>query len=379
MPIDLSQFTNRFTPRMQTMDNAMPTNTAPAGGGLTPEQISGARSWINQQYANSAPAGGFQFNGDFSIGGPGLSSPTDQRYLLGAAQAMGYDANDLSQILGSYDPNTIRTHIDSAFGDGGSINRAANTFAMDQGWTTPDELKQFMFANDVGNRNHDDYTGAAVNWAGGAGGGFALDQDYATQWQAPQGAGGGGRATGGSMGGQASGNPYLQFMSDNISQNFTNTLQNQWLPSIRSNSIAAGGLGGARQGIAEAGAIGQAGQGLSSALGQLWGGAYESGANRDLQRYSIDTSADLANQSFWGNYDLGSRGLDLQGIGLGAQIMNMGSQGPWSGVNNMGNLLNGVGNQNNTTTNGSQSGGGWGGLLGGALAGGTAARNWGWW
>lgn len=190
---------------------------------------------------------------------------------------------------------------------------------------------------------------------------------------------GGAGSGGGGTGSQNQGNPYLDAIAGNMGQQWTDTLMEQWLPAIRDNNINAGGYGGSGYDLAQGTAVGKAATGYAGALANLYGGAWENSQGRDLQRYGIDTSADLQNQNQWMNYDLGNQGLGLQGMGLGLQFLNAGAQGPWTGVNNMGNLLNGVGSQNGTTTSGGQQGGGWGGLLGGALTGASFGRQAGWW
>ena len=50
-------------------------------------------------------------------------------------------------------------------------------------------------------------------------------------------------------------NPYLAANANAITQQTTQNLQNNILPSINSGAMAAGGFGGSRQGIAQANAI----------------------------------------------------------------------------------------------------------------------------
>lgn len=124
----------------------------------------------------------------------------------------------------------------------------------------------------------------------------------------------GGRFGSGQGGGQGSsmsagvgGNPYLSAMAGGIADTMTRQFQQGIMPQIRNTAQAAGGLGGSRQGVAEGLAAQGLQQQLGSALTSLYGGAYESDANRGLQRYGIDTGAGVT-----------MRGQDLsQALGLG--------------------------------------------------------------
>jgi hypothetical protein len=136
---------------------------------------------------------------------------------------------------------------------------------------------------------------------------------------------------------------------------------------IRSNSVGVGGLGGARQGVAQGEAIGSAATGLAGATANLFGSNWNADQNRELQRYGYD-------QNFYTN----NRQLDQSGAQLGANMMGLANNGDWSGLNSANNIYGnytGFGN----TTNSSQSGGGWQGALGGAIGGATLGRNMGWW
>lgn len=106
-------------------------------------------------------------------------------------------------------------------------------------------------------------------------------------------------------------NPYLDQMEKALTEGSNKNLNENILPGINRSANAVGGYGGARQGLAQGNAIGTAQTGLNSAIANMRSGAYESAANRSLQ------SAALNNQSgqSWMNYDLGRRGLDLQGRG----------------------------------------------------------------
>lgn len=190
-----------------------------------------------------------------------------------------------------------------------------------------------------------------------------------------------------------SGNPYLSQMGDLITQRVSDNLNTNIMPGIRSNAIAAGGFGGSRQGVVEANAIKGANQSAADALTGMYFGDYTNQQNRDLQRYGMDQSYGLgmtnANNSFYN----ANRGMDLQQLQLGANLLNMGNQGylgqgsglyglgqtqqqaPWNVINNA-NAGLGQWSGYGTTTSANQ-GGGAQGMFGGALAGGQLGNLWG--
>lgn len=74
-----------------------------------------------------------------------------------------------------------------------------------------------------------------------------------------------------------------------------------------------------------------------------------------------------------------NRSLDLQQLGLGANIYDMGVKGGWAPLQTAGGLFNSTAGNNVTQTSGSNAGGGWSGAAGGLLAGGSLAQSAGWW
>src|SRR5574343_1433860 len=78
-------------------------------------------------------------------------------------------------------------------------------------------------------------------------------------------------------------NPYLGAQADAITQQATQNLQYNVLPTVNSGAVAAGGYGGSRQGIAQGLAMGQTQQGITNSLANLYGNAYESDMNRQNQ------------------------------------------------------------------------------------------------
>ena len=68
--------------------------------------------------------------------------------------------------------------------------------------------------------------------------------------------------------------PYLQQMGDMMAGTMTNNWQRKVQPQIASQSIAAGGYGGSRQGVAEANSANDLNMGIGSALANLYGQGY---------------------------------------------------------------------------------------------------------
>lgn len=105
-------------------------------------------------------------------------------------------------------------------------------------------------------------------------------------------------------------NPYLDQIADSITRHSRGALDEN-LAGIRDRSMAAGGYGGSRQGVAEGVAIGKSQEGLSDALGQLYFGDYTNQQNRDLQRYGMDQNFGLGMLNSDRSFELGSRSADL--------------------------------------------------------------------
>jgi hypothetical protein len=159
---------------------------------------------------------------------------------------------------------------------------------------------------------------------------------------------------------------------------------NQWLPSIQSNAVGSGGLGGSRQGVAQSGAIAQAGTGLANALAQSHYGQYNQDQSRNLQQYGMDQNynlglggLNLGYQNSRNNFYTAQRGLDQSGAQIGANIYNLGEQGQWSPYQNYANTLSPWSGFGTTTGNTSQ-GGGWQGAVGGGIAGLSFAHQMNW-
>lgn len=194
-------------------------------------------------------------------------------------------------------------------------------------------------------------------------------------------------------------NPWLKHQGQGI-RNQTNDMLGQGLLGIQGQSVASGGLGGSRQGVAQGTALGQASNFLSANLADLYGGAYENDANRNMQKYGIDTQSFLgqrgqdvtmrgqdfqnynqgmdrglqqyqADQNFWTQ----QRGQDLSQVGMGSDLITRGLNTQWLPMQNASDVYAKFAG-NGTTTNTAQSGGGWQGAIGGGLAGYQTGANW---
>lgn len=113
--------------------------------------------------------------------------------------------------------------------------------------------------------------------------------------------------------------PYLDQMAARIAQQSSQQLNEQVLPGIRSQSIASGGFGGSRQGIAEGLAMGRSQEALQGNLANLYNSDYQADRARALQKYGIDQQTGLG----YGQLDATNRGIDNQ-YSLG--LLNAGNQ-----------------------------------------------------
>lgn len=228
-------------------------------------------------------------------------------------------------------------------------------------------------------------------------------QPYLMGGGSPGGSAGGGSYGGGTTGGSASSsggsmsfnptmNPYLQQMGDMLTGTMTNNWQRKVQPQIASQSIAAGGYGGSRQGVAEANSANDLNMGIGSALANLYGQGYGQGLNYDLGQQNIG----LGQQ----NIGLGYANLDrninndnlnwqMQGANFGLNIydrlqqanqlgLQTGSQiqnTPWNYWQGFSNQANSIGQGYGTQTN-STGGNPFMGALGGAQLGNQIGQWW---
>jgi len=108
--------------------------------------------------------------------------------------------------------------------------------------------------------------------------------------------------------------PYLDQMASRITQQSGQALNEQALPGIRSQSVASGGYGGSRQGIAEGLAIGRSNEALQGTLANLYNTDYQADRGRALQQYGMDQQFNLGQ----GQLAAQNRGIDNQyTLGLG--------------------------------------------------------------
>jgi hypothetical protein len=201
-------------------------------------------------------------------------------------------------------------------------------------------------------------------------------------------------ATGGY--GEYSPSPYLQGQADDIGRR-TQDLLGQNNNQIRGSAIAAGGLGGGRQAIAEAGAASKAADYLQGNLAGLFGGDYQAQMGRGMQRYGIDRSTELGTLNSDRSFELGGRGLDLQdqgqqlgfygqqraqdqsGAALGASLYGQGINGQWNPIESANSILAPYAGNGTTTTSSGNGGANWQSILGGLGAGAQFGQNMKWW
>lgn len=224
----------------------------------TPEQYAGARQWAQGKSAAD---------------------------IFAKGNELGLGLNDYAQIFGA-SPEQIQSA--TGFGTAAGLRPDANTwtYGADNSWVRDSAIPQ-QGGNMGGVRG-----AAPVNMP---------------QWSNYQG---------------YEANPYLAQQAGAISQNATRALNEQMLPGVRSEAIAAGGFGGSRQGIAEGLAMGRTADAISGAVGNLYSTDYQNQMNRNLQRYQTDVGSALG----LGQLDATIRGIDNQyALGLGG--LNMQQRG----------------------------------------------------
>lgn len=121
-------------------------------------------------------------------------------------------------------------------------------------------------------------------------------------------------------------NPSTRAMGNEVTRQVNNNLQRNILPGIRGNAMAAGTVGGSRQGVAEGLATGEAMTGLAGALANLYGSQYNQDRSYGLQNDALDLNVYNANQNWMrqGQLDqlaaMGQIGsMNQQGIGVANQ------------------------------------------------------------
>jgi hypothetical protein len=173
-------------------------------------------------------------------------------------------------------------------------------------------------------------------------------------------------------------NPYMKAQADAMTQQVAQNFNQQIMPSIRRGSMATGGFGGSRQGIAEGMATQGAQQALSNSLAGLYGQGYRDDRTYDLGLGSLaaqNRGLDLQSQRLGG--DLFTQALN-NGIGVGNALYQSGQRemlAPWqNAINPYLNAINLLAGNSGTVSTGGQSGGGWTGALGGAISGAQLAK-----
>ncbi len=175
------------------------------------------------------------------------------------------------------------------------------------------------------------------------------------------------RPVGQSNAGQS--NPYLQDMARNITDQ-TNSMVQRQLGGINSAAVAAGGIGGSRQGLAQGTAIGDAARGLSGSLANLYGGQYNMDRSHQLASDTLALNEYNANQNWMrtGQQDqlnLYDRmlGWNQQGLANASNAYNQ-PLNYYSQFANIGGNLAGMGGSQNQTLQGNP----YLGMMGGWLA-----------
>jgi hypothetical protein len=180
-------------------------------------------------------------------------------------------------------------------------------------------------------------------------------------------------------------NPYLGGIADDITRRSQDAL-GQGLNQIRGGAIAAGGLGGGRQGVAEGIAVSRSNDNLTGQLAGLYGTDWNNSQNRDLTRYGMDQNYDrglgnlqLGNQGQMLNFYNQGRQLDQSGVALGANLYDRGTQGQWSPIENANSILTPYAGNGTTTINSGGGGNNWQQIAAGLGGGAQFGKSMGWW
>lgn len=293
---------------------------------LTPQQLAEAQDWIQSNgYGSFSPSGGFTLNGGTGeMAGWGI---------LGAAQSMGYGADDVSAITrGAFTPDQI-----------GSFQKQ---------YQPQIDTYQSVFEADRGRAMQPPAPAAPM---------------ASNQFNTPP--------TLGSGGGR---NPYLTGIADDITRRSQQALGRSF-NMMDSSAIGTGGYGGSRQGVAQGIATANANDALTGNLASLFSTDFNNQQNRDLQKYGIDTNAFLTNKGQDQSFYTSQRGQDLAQIGLGSQLESQALQNQWYPISQFANIVGNLSGQNTSTTNSTQTGGGALGTLGGLLGTAQLGTNLKWW
>lgn len=180
-------------------------------------------------------------------------------------------------------------------------------------------------------------------------------------------------------------NPYLSTMGANLTNEITSNFNRNVMPGMRSQMMAAGGIGGSREGVLQANALRDMNSTIGNALGNLYGQGYVQAGNQRLGEGNLqlgygNLDRNINNDNLNWQLQGANFGLGIQdrlnnsnaiGLGAGQAIQDT----PLNYYNNFADRANAIGQGFAST---SQSGGG-GSALTGALGGaqlGNQIGNW---
>ena len=181
-------------------------------------------------------------------------------------------------------------------------------------------------------------------------------------------------------------NPYLSQMGSNLVNEVTGNFQRNVMPQMRSQMMAAGGIGSSREGVLQANALRDLNSTLGNALGNLYGQGYVQAGNQALGRGNLELGysnldRNINNDNLNWQLQGANFGLGIQdrlnasnaiGLGAGQTIQDT----PLNYYSQFSNMANALGRGYGTQT---QSGGGSNPLIG-ALGGAQLGRQIGnWW
>ena len=166
--------------------------------------------------------------------------------------------------------------------------------------------------------------------------------------------------------------PAVQAMIASNEQSATDWLTRQALPSVRSGAVAAGQLGGSRQGLAEGMALGDAAKALSSANAQTMLGAYDTSAKLGGVAAGLFPSAlQMGSMPHQTMMDIGGQrqGVEQQAINEAMQRYYYPEQSLWDTLGKQASIYSGAQPFGSSTSSQSGSGDPLSGAIGGGLLG----------
>jgi len=271
----------------------------PTMGGAEPSTAGSTPAWMSPTtpatMPQTAPGMGTPFNGSgaptMGQGGMGVNpalaggsqAPKTLAQLYQDRQAF-MQAGKPKDQGGSYNLPPGWTQADLMAASKASTGQSQEADdAQTQAYRALQTYKQGMGPNPNGGPNHAGQMGSMQGQPGNG---------------QPLGMGGTGQNLG--MGGawnQYTPSPYLQQGLDGLQGQFNQNLTENILPGIQSNAVAAGGLGGSRQGLAQGRAIADSQTGFANAATNMLGADYQAQMARNLQNKGLDQSLYLGNQA----------------------------------------------------------------------------------